>query len=488
MSQPIPAKQISQEEIRAIYAQGEDAVIVLVEELLERLRQLETCLVALVLQCNKDSCNSSKPPSGDGFGKRIQSLRKKGERASGGQSGHPGSTLAWSAQVDEVVTHRALQYEMCGQGLNDIAVESWLLRQVHDLPPLRLAVSEHQAETKRCPGCGILNQAAFPPEVNSVVQYGSGIKGLMVYLIAGQLLPSMRVCDVLRKVVGCELSEGTLYNTCAQCDEQLEPLEQGLKAGIQQTEVGHFDQTGLRVNGKLMWLHVACTEALTYYFIHPKRGQVVMDEMEILPNFNGTSIHDGWSSYGHYDCEHGLCNAHHLRELLFVVERYQQEWANEMMTLLVEIKTHVETAKAAGLGALSATQIADFEQRYQTLIEQGLKDNPSLPTNSKQPPSKGGSKQSLPKNLLDRLSKQSTVLAFMYDFRMPFDNNQAERDLRMMKLKQKISEGFRSLRGAQRFCRIRGYISTLRKQGIDVLDALKQVFTGNLIFPALQPE
>lgn len=488
MSQPNPSKPISREEIRAIYAQGEDAVVALVEGLLKRIGQLETRLEALENQRKKDSRNSSKPPAGDGFAKRTKSLRQKGERSSGGQSGHQGSTLEWSEQVDEVVVHPVLQCQSCGGELNDVAVESWVLRQVQDLPPLRLVVSEHQAEEKRCPCCGVLNQATFPTDVNSVVQYGGGIKGLIVYLMAGQLLPSRRVCDLLREVVGCELSEGTLYNAYAQCDEQLEAVEQHLKAAIQQAEVGHFDETGMRVGGKLMWLHVACTEALTYYFIHPKRGQLAMDAMDILPHFSGTSIHDGWSSYAHYECEHGLCNAHHLRELLFVVERYQQQWADEMMTLLVEIKTQVEVAKAAGLDALSATQIASFEQRYQTLIEQGLKDNPPPPTDPNQLPSRGRPKQSPPKNLLDRLAKQSAVLAFMHDFRVPFDNNQAERDLRMMKLRQKISGGFRSMEGAQRFCRIRGYISTLRKQGTDVLNALKQVFIGNLIFPVLQPE
>ncbi len=282
-----------------------------------------------------------------------------------------------------------------------------------------------------------------------MVQYGSSLKGLMVYLMSAQLLPSMRVCDLLREVFGCELSEGTLYNACAQCNEHLEVLETPIKIAIQQAEVGHFDETGIRVGGKLMWLHVASTDTLTYYFIHPKRGQLAMDAMGILPNFRGTSIHDGRSSYAHYICRHGLCNAHHLRELLFVVERYKQPWADQMMTLLVEVKTEVEAAKALGLAAFSATQIDDFEHRYQRLLEQGLQDNPPATTNhQEQRQSRGRPKQTPPKNLLDRLSNQSTVLAFMYDFHVPFDNNQAERDLRMMKLKQKISGGFRSIEGA----------------------------------------
>jgi transposase len=187
-----------------------------------------------------------------------------------------------------------------------------------------------------------------------------------------------------------------------------------------------------------------------------------------------------------YDCEHGLCNAHHLRELRFIVERYKQPWADEMMQLLIAIKDQVEIAKAAELNALSPTQLADFEQRYEALIEQGLKANPPPPINPEAPKKKGRPKQSPPKNLLDPLqTNQKAVLAFMYDFRVPFDNNQAERDLRMMKLKQKISGGFRSLAGAQMFCRIRDYISTLRKQGIEILDALRRVFVGNPIFPNL---
>jgi len=480
---------ISRDETRAVYAQGEEAVIALVESLVERINAHEERIECLENQRKKDSHNSSKPPSGDGFGKRTQSLRPKGERSSGGQKGHPGSTLEWSETLDAVVVHPTLECEACGASLQDVAVIDLDLRQVHDLPEVKLVVSEHRAEVKSCPHCGVMNRGAFPPDVNSVVQYGSGLKGLMVYLMEGQLLPSARVSEVLREVLGCEISEATLYNARERCHGQLEAVEAHLRAGMQTAEVGHFDETGLRVVGKLMWLHVACTEGLTYYFIHAKRGQAAMDEMDVLPNFGGISVHDGWSSYGRYDCTHALCNAHHLRELKFVVERYEQPWADEMMTLLLEIKAQVEIAKTAGHQNLAPAQVRDFEQQYQALIEQGLKANPPPPVDPAAVKAKGRAKQSPPKNLLDRLqTKQAAVLAFTADFRVPFDNNQAERDIRMMKLKQKISGSFRSLEGAQMFCRIRGYISTLRKQGIEVLDALRRVFVEDPIFPALKPE
>jgi transposase len=238
-----------------------------------------------------------------------------------------------------------------------------------------------------------------------------------------------------------------------------------------------------------MWLHVACNGWLTAYFIDPKRGQLAMDAIDILPSFEGVSVHDGLASYGKYDSNHALCNAHHLRELRFIVERYEQDWASDMMTLLFEIKTTIAITQAAEETSLTLFQIADFEQRYQDIIAAGLIANPPPIIDLDLPKPKGRRKQSPPKNLLDRLQlHQSAVLLFMHDWRVPFDNNQAERDLRMMKLKQKISGTFRSLEGAQQFCRIRGYISTLRKQGIQVLDALRLVFMETPLFPSLQPE
>ena len=480
---------ISKDEIRACYAQGEGAVIALVESLVERINALEARIEALENQKSKDSKNSSKPPSGDGFAKRTKSLRTKSGRKSGGQKDHPGSTLEWQEEVDEIFVHPVLDCTSCGTSLEFVEVLNLRCSQVHDLPPIKLVVHEHQAEEKCCPNCGVMNQGKLPAFVNSLVQYGPGLKGLMVYLMEGQLLPSDRAKELLQELIGCEISEATLYNTRLRCYEQLAAVESYIKAGIQVAPVVHFDETGMRVKSKLMWLHVACDSWLTAYFIDPKRGQLAMDAIDILPNFDGVSVHDGLASYGKYDSTHALCNAHHLRELRFIVERYDQDWASDMMTLLVEIKTNITVAQVAGETSLILSQLADFEQRYQAIIQAGLIVNPPPPIDLDVPKPKGRRKQSPPKNLLDRLQlHQSAVLLFMYDWRVPFDNNQAERDLRMMKLKQKISGTFRSLEGAQQFCRIRGYISTLRKQGLQVLDALRLVFMETPLFPTFQPE
>lgn len=491
MSQPQPSIQLSDAEIRAIYAKGEDAVVSVVSELLERLNRLEAEVKDLQGQLRKDSRNSSKPPSGDGFGKRTRSLRPPSERRSGGQAGHPGQTLEWRSDPDVVERHPVTLCSTCGVSLATVPVEEVLARQILDIPPIELVVTEHQVEVKGCPHCGHVNQGSFPLEVNTVVQYGPRLKGMMVYLMEGQLLPSNRVCEVLRDLLGVGVSEGTLYTTREQCFERLAPIEAGIRQAIQQAAVVHVDETGLRVNQRLWWLHVASTNGLTYYFTHPKRGQVAIDEMGILPDFNGTAVHDGWKSYQRYDCGHALCNAHHLRELQYILEHYTQWWAFQMSLLLVTIHQQVEAAKAQGQLMLSQQDLAAFDARYQAILAQGLADNPLPPLGqtSTKKPKRGRPRRSPPRNLLERLQAHSaSVLGFMYDFTLPFDNNQAERDLRMMKLKQKISGGFRSEEGARRFCRIRGYLATLRKQGLNILDALLKLFSANPQSPLLQPE
>jgi transposase len=480
LSQKEPPIKLSEAEIRAVYAQGEEAVVRLVMMLVKQLTQLESRVEKLEGQLSKTSRNSSKPPSGDGFGKRTQSQRRKSDKSSGGQPGHPGSTLQWSNEVDWVERHPVSDCSGCGASLSDVAVEAILQRQVFDIPAIELMVTEHQVEVKCCPDCGQQNQGRFPAEASNVVQYGPRLKAMMVYLMEAQLLPSERSCQLLSDLLGVQVSEGTLYTTRAQCFEQLEPIEQAIQETLVNSKVAHFDETGMRVNGRLWWLHVACTNGLTYYFVHPKRGQAAMDEMAILPEFTGKAIHDGWKSYAGYGCEHFLCNAHHLRELQFILERYGQGWAYQMSVLLVTILCQVQAAKAQGQSRLDPEQLQAFEARYAAILEQGFAANPIPEPPPDAPKKRGRPKRSPPQNLLERLrSQQASVLGFMYDFEVPFDNNQAERDLRMMKLKQKISGCFRSEDGAGMFCRIRGYLSTLRKQGRNILDALIGLFSGN---------
>jgi transposase len=491
LSQKQPTPSISPEEVRAVYARGESAVIELVMGLVEQNTRLDARLTELEGIVKKNSNNSSKPPSGDGFGKKTKSLRIKSQKNTGGQVDHQGTTLEWSEQVDEVVTHQVQHCQGCGADLAAEPIKAVYARQVYDIPPIELLVTEHQAEVKTCPHCQQENQAQFPPFVTNVVQYGARLKSMMVYLMEGQLLPSARTCEILSDLVGANVAEGTLFNTRSQCFDQLAANEEAIKTEIVASDVVHFDETGMRVSGKLWWLHVACTDGLTYYGVHQSRGRDAIDEMEILPNFEGKAIHDGWKSYQHYECEHYLCNAHHLRELTFIWEQYQQVWALNMFILLGSIKSAVDEARVTPT-QLATEVLNEFEARYQQILDQGFRANPPPPP---PPPTKhrrksgGRRKQSPARNLLDRLQNHHTsVLGFMRDFDVPFDNNQAERDIRMVKLKQKISGTFRSDSGARMFCRIRGYISTLRKQGLNVLDAFISIFSGHSQGHIPQPE
>ena len=489
MSKQDPSIKLSETEIRATYAQGEEAVVSLVTQLLSHLSRLEARVNELEGRLSKNSRNSSKPPSSDGFGKRTKSLRRKSKQPSGGQAGHRGHTLEWREHPAEVEVHEAHECSACGVSLTGASVEQVLARQVFDIPPISLQVTEHQIEVKCCPRCGQSNHGCFPSEARNVVQYGPRLKGLMVYLMDGQLLPSHRVCELLEEMVNVSISEGTLYTAKDQCFEHLESIEAAIQRAIMESEVVHFDETGLRVNQQLWWLHVACTDGLTYYMAHPKRGRVAMDEMDILPEFGGKAIHDGWKSYGTYECEHFLCNAHHLRELQYILEQYGQWWAFQLSLLLVTIHHQVQAAKAGGEDSLSPQVLDDFDARYETILAQGITQNP-IPLPAQDGSKKRGRpKRSAPRNLLERLRHhKSSVLGFMHDFAIPFDNNQAERDLRMMKLKQKISGCFRSQDGARRFCRIRGYLATVRKQGRHSLDALVDLFSGKPHWPLPQPE
>lgn len=474
---------MTHEEIQAVYASGSEAVIVLVELLLERMAEQEQIIAELRVRVKEledrlaaDSHNSSQPPSSDRVKSQMRSLRLPSGKRPGGQPGHPGRTLRMVETPDRIVIHRPTQCQYCGASLKSEQMSESERRQVFDLPPMKLEVVEHQAESKRCTSCQQTTKGQFPETVSQPVQYGERIKALGVYLMNYQLLPYERTSEVLGDLFGCSMSAGTLYGAAQACAEGLAEIEEQIKQGVRQADVAHFDETGLDIEGKRQWLHVSSTQTLTHYGSHPKRGKEATESIGILPEFDGTAVHDGWSSYRQYACAHALCNAHHLRELTFIQEQDGQVWAGEMKRLLVEIKQRVE--QAAEMQRLDEPTVQEFEQRYQQILDEGLEANPK-PVPTAGPEKRGRRKQSKARNLLDRLGTyREQVLAFMYDFRVPFDNNLAERDLRMMKVQQKISGCFRCAEGATSFCRIRSYISTLRKQGKHVLSALESVFTG----------
>ena len=453
-----------------------------VQQLQETVAQQAAELQSLRDQVAKNSRNSGKPPGSDGL-RKPRNLRQKTGRKPGGQKGHPGHTLKMVEQPDHIKSHPVSVCSHCSTDLSAIEPCGHERRQVFDIPPVQVEVTEHRAEIKVCPECGRQVKGDFPLTVSHPVQYGARLKAQASYLNSYQLLPLARTCELLEDFYGHRPSEAFVLVANADLADQIEPSLAVIKHQLIKADVVHFDESGLRVEGQLNWLHVAGTNHLTYYGVHRKRGQVGMQAIGILPNFAGRAVHDHWQSYFAFEqCQHALCNAHHLRELQFIVEQYQQPWAQHMIQLLLNIKAEVDTAPLDH-HSLPPERLAHFQQRYDKLIAQGLKANPTPP----QPPNKRGrKKQTPPKNLLDRLQQhKSQVLAFMSDFRVPFDNNLAERDVRMVKIKQKISGAFRTPTGAETFCAIRSYISTARKHGLNVINVIHNALSGNPFFPYL---
>jgi transposase len=474
------------EHIRAIYHQGEAATISLVTQLVQVITQLESRVQQLEDQLGKNSRNSGKPPSSDGLAKpRTRSLREPSGKPTGGQPGHPGHTLKMVERPDHFRVHPVATCQQCHATLEQVSPSAYEKHQVFDVPPMRVEVTEHRAEIKTCPQCGKVNTGVFPVEVAQPVQYGSHLQAQATYFNVYHFVPLERTAEIFQDLYVHPLTEAAVVDANTRVAQRVAPATAAVKAQLTHAAVAHFDESGLRVLGKLHWGHVVSTARLTYYAVHAKRGSEAIDAIGILPHFRGRAIHDSLASYFQYtENTHGLCNGHHLRELQFITAHYAQAWAAGMTTLLCEIKQAVDQAKQQNQAHLEVERLQTFERRYDTLVAEGLETNPLPIVPEPRTKRRGRIKQTPPKNLLDRLKKhKAAVLAFMYDFKVPFDNNQAERDIRMLKVKQKVSGAFRTMAGAETFCEIRGYISTARKNGQRAIVALQSALAGTPFIP-----
>jgi transposase len=444
-----------------------------IAELMARVAELERRL-------GQNSDNSNRPPSSEGYAKPApKSRRQRGQRRSGGQPGHPGSTLCQVDEPDRVVVHRPRRCQGCYRSLRRAGLASVERRQVFDLPELRLQVTEHRIEHRRC-RCGHTTMAAGPDGVSAPTQYGPGVRAVATYLCGAQHLPVGRAAETLADLLGAAVSEGsvTAWNETAAAGLQM--FTSTVRDRLAAADVVCFDETGLRVDAQLAWVHSASTPALTLFSCHGKRGVEAMDEAGVLPAFTGVAVHDGWAPYRTYpDLTHALCNAHHLRELDAAASiAGQADWAEAMARLLAEINTTVDRARRNGATGLHPHLLAAYHRRYHRLIQAGWTANPHSPPRHR-------SKRSPAVNLLDRLDTHRTdVLRFAADFTVPFTNNTAERDIRMVKIRQKVSGGLRTMTGAKIFCALRSYLSTARKNGQHNLTVLQQLHQDKPWLPA----
>ena len=464
-----------------------EAVVV---ELRAHIAEQDQLIAELRQGLGMNSRNSSKPPSSDGYSKppvkKDRSLRRRSQRKPGGQEGHEGAHLERVEVPHHEVLHEPKACTDCGSDLIDAEriEEREESRQVFDLPEeIVLRVTQHVAVNRLCGDCGLENVGSFPEDVKAPVQYGPDVKALGTYLHVFQHIPYDRARQVIFDLVGAEVSTGTLKAWVVQAAEELTDFDEELRLLLAKSEVVHFDETGARIAGRLGWIHSASTETLTRYTAHERRGTVAMDAAGVLPGFSGVAVHDGWKAYQTYlDAIHALCAAHHLRELIAAQEA-GEHWAAGMNCLLLDTHDTVEKAKATGVQELSKDVLDELHDSYRELIAIGYEEHPGLAEGADQ-----RMKRTKAENLLMRLDRQEEeALRFAHDFRVPFTNNLAENDIRMVKLQQKISGCWRTKEGAEHYLRVRSYLSTARKHGQPPLAVLAKLAGGQAWMPAPAP-
>lgn len=476
---------ITREQIREVYDQGPEAVEALVFSLVDTINMLidkveaqDQRIKKLEDQLAKNSRNSSKPPSTDS--PYINRDKKKKNPKGGAKKKRTGTTLNQVSDPDEIIVCNVDICEHCHRDLLDIDAKEIDKRQVTDIPPVKAVTTEYQAEVKECPHCHKITRANFPDGITHKAQYGPGVQAVAVYLRNYQLIPLERTIELFRDLLGINLSEGTIVNMTRRCADQLSGFMETVKQKLIDAKIIHNDETGINIRGILHWLHTAGNKDYTYLQPNKKRGAAAFDDIGILPDFEGVSVHDFWKPYEKYNCAHAYCNAHLIRELIFAHENLKQDWAHEMIDLILDIKEKVDLSAK---GYLEDDLTSVFLKKYEKIIEKAYESNP--------PPDKTG-KRGRPKkgkvlSLIERMDNhREEILRFMKERDIPFDNNLAERDLRMVKVRQKISGTFRNMDRVKDFCSIRSYISTIKKQGKDVFTALINSFApgfrGNPIF------
>jgi len=428
-----------------------------------------------------NSKNSSKPPSSDGYAKPApKSRRRRSGKKPGKQPGDPGKNLAQIEDPDVIVNHVPDHCERCGNSLVGAAVTGVIRRQVFELPPVKVVVTEHRAERRKC-GCGCETTAPFPAEATGPACYGPNLRALVCYLVVRQHIPVKRVAELMRDAYGIPVSTGTIVAMVTQGAAMLEDFLASVRDQLGHAPVAHADETGLRVEASLHWVQSVSTKFLTLYYVHKQRGTKAMDAMGVLATLTGVLVHDGYASYRMYTAvTHALCNAHHLRELDAVADVEGQGWATDMVALLSDTWQRVLDVKESGAGALGAEELVSIRTAYDTIIAAGHVANPPPPPSGR----RGRTRKTKAANLLERLDKYADdVLRFAADFNVSFDNNEAERQVRMVKVQQKISGGFRTKAGATAWLAVRSYLATVMKNDVNPLGALQRLMVGDPWMP-----